>query len=199
MIISFTIITLALIALSCILAVKFHKADKDNGRLSEAAGKLEPITLESISAVLKSKGCTIDNMDEKEQRIAFSFKDLRYYAEIGRKPLIILHTGFSVDENDDMECLSRAMLKTCEDFVMVKGNVYEDGYSFNIVSCEQYIGSFALNFDRYMDIFSDAIRRIGERYHEYLGEKRAKEQALDELQLNGESADFTKRDNKILS
>ena len=103
------------------------------------------------------------------------------------------------EENADRECAKRAMLQTCDDIIMVKGNVYEDGYSFNIASSEQSIGNFSASFDRYLDILGDAIRHFGDLYHEYIGEKRGREQTLDSIQTGKMALDTTTAENKLLS
>lgn len=199
MIISFTIITLTLIALCCYLAVKFHNVDKTIDRLSEKAQALQPVTMENLSAVLRAKGCTIGDVDENGNIIGFTYNDLRYHADISRKPVVFLRTGFRLDEDDDRECAMKAMMETIDSIIMVKGDIHEEGYSFIIASQELLIGNFAESFERYMDIFNDAIRYFGERYHEAIGEKNGREQALEEMQGRLESAGGKAKENKILS
>lgn len=199
MIISFTIITLALLALCCFLAAKFHYVDKAYDKISDVAESLVPLSLENITDALISKGCVIDATDEKEQHISFTYNELKYHTDISRKPFVFLHTGFGLDEDADIDCVRMAASQIGDDIIMVKGNAYEDGYGFNIASCDQTIGNFTASFDRYMDIFNDAIRHFGELYHEYLGEKHGREQAIDQMQNNMKSASSKTMENKILS
>jgi len=199
MITSFTVIILTLIALCSFLAFKFHKADKAVDKLSGQV-RFQPFGLDNIVEGLKEKGCTIENCDEKEQTISFQLKDIRYHLDISRRPITFLHTGFGTEEDTDMDCLKKALDKTSEDIVMVKGNLYEDGYSFLLTSCEQNTGHFMACLDKYVEIIDDALRCVGTYYHEFIGEKRGREQAIEEIQGPAKMmTESEQMENKILS
>lgn len=199
MIFSLTTIILSLIALCCFLAVKYHNTDKSLDRISKAAESLRPVTIDNVSEFLKGKGFSVGEIDSKEQGLTFSSDGINYHVDLSRRPFVFLHIGYGMEENADRECAKRAMLQTCDDIIMVKGNVYEDGYSFNIASSEQSIGNFSASFDRYLDILGDAIRHFGDLYHEYIGEKRGREQTLDSIQTGKMALDTTTAENKLLS
>ena len=198
MIISFTIIILVLIGLCGLLGIWYQKSERTADKLREIAP--QPLTLEAISEGLTAKGCTVENTDEENQALTFTLRDVRYHVDISRKPLVFLHTGWGIDEDTDKECLQKALDKTCENLVMIKGSMIEDGYTLFIASCEQTADNFLASINKYLEIIDDAGESLGHYYHEFIGEKRGREEAMEEIQgYSHAPEEADQRDNKLLS
>ena len=174
--IGFIIIILVLISIASYLAVKFYKADRKAADADKVSGYLRPVTVENVGRMLERKGYKVDCIDSEGKDITFTINGTRFNLDLERHPLAFLYLGYGIDKDVDREALEKAAEKVTREIVMVKANVHDDGYNYLIACCESCIGHLEESLDRYLEILDDAQKKMSNAYHEFVGEKRGREQ-----------------------